>query len=41
MLYQLSYLGTAGPKGLRAPVYSQTRRALSTSLRGDWLAGAI
>jgi hypothetical protein len=27
MLYQLSYLGAAGPKGLRAPGYSQTKRA--------------
>jgi hypothetical protein len=27
MLYQLSYLGAAGPKGLRAPVYSQVKRA--------------
>jgi hypothetical protein len=26
MLYQLSYLGAAGPKGLRAPVYSQPRQ---------------
>jgi hypothetical protein len=27
MLYQLSYLGAAGPKGLRAPGYSQVKRA--------------